>query len=184
MLLTCCPHLSQAFFGGVALCRVLDWFADSLTSFINRMSDRRRRQHKPSPSGSDLCKGEASGMQLCNMHDAIHGVKQPSPPLSPRSPRAAHHRHVHITTDLEAASSQCDLMSGDSGPEDAAGSGDEPALAIIAAAPPTDEHDRNIAEAVGHLGDDDCGHLIRTSMLVWLALSLHNLPEGLATLVG
>lgn len=52
---------------------------------------------------------------------------------------------------------------------------------------PEDAHDRAIVVAVEQLAaseDDGCGHLVRTSILVWLALSLHNLPEGLATIVG
>jgi zinc transporter ZupT len=180
----------QAFFFGIALCKVLDWIADSLTAFINRMSARQRRRQKHSPSSNDISASGIDEVQLCSsMHEAIHSrcSKDGSPPLSPK---AAHHRHsVLISGDVETASSQCDLMSTGSAAEGAAGrrtSDDEPALAIITNAQlaATDEHDRNIAEAVGHLGEADCGHLVRTSILVWLALSLHNLPEGLATIVG
>lgn len=40
--------------------------------------------------------------------------------------------------------------------------------------------------AVAHLEqiDHDCWQLLKTSLLIGLALTLHNLPEGLATFVG
>jgi zinc transporter ZupT len=49
---------------------------------------------------------------------------------------------------------------------------------------PADAVDTAVLEAAAKLTDSDCGHLARTCILVWLALSLHNLPEGLATFVG
>ena len=154
------------------------------------MSERQRRRQQHSPSSNDISASGIDEVQLCSsMHDAIHlrQSKDGSPPLSPK---AAHYQHSVLTNgDVETASSQCDLMRIRSAAEGAAGrstSDDEPALAIITNAQlaATDEYDRNIAEAVGHLGEADCGHLVRTSILVWLALSLHNLPEGLATIVG
>jgi zinc transporter ZupT len=43
---------------------------------------------------------------------------------------------------------------------------------------------RHLVQATEALADKDCSHLVRTSILVWLALAMHNIPEGLATFVG
>lgn len=176
----CCTAL-QAFFGGVALCRLLDYFADALMTLIARVS-RRRHSHSTT-SSDDLVAVHiaAAEQQLCSMHDAaqLRSRKEASH-ARPASPK-----HVHIS-DLEEGSCKGDLIATGTVSETPAGasSDGEPAVALISKPPPEDDHDRAIAAAVEQLGDDGCGHLIRTSILVWLALSLHNLPEGLATIVG
>lgn len=175
------PCHVQAFFGGVALCRVLDWFADSLMVLIAKVSKRSRR--RSTNSSDDLCAVHvaATEQQMCSMHDAarLSASKDASQRVS-TSPQ----QHIHIP-DLETGSPKSDLIAAgaDSDMPDTIGSA-EPVLALIENAPPEDEHERVIAAAVEQLKDDDCGHLIRTSILVWLALSLHNIPEGLATIVG
>jgi zinc transporter ZupT len=123
----------------------------------------------------------AAEQQLCSMHDAA----QLSSGKDVSHARLASPKHVHIR-DLEEGSCKGDLIAlgaisnAPAGPS----SDEEPAVALISNPPPEDDHDRAIAAAVEQLGDDSCGHLVRTSILVWLALSLHNLPEGLATIVG
>jgi zinc transporter ZupT len=172
------PSLPQAFFAGVVLCRLLDYFADALIHLINKFSRTRSTD-----SSADLCAVAAvAEQQLCSMHDSIHA-----------NPKDASHKGLHAskdgtTSDLE----QADAFSTGAGVKVQHGlsisqdgsSGSEPALAIITTAPPEDDHDRAVAAAVGQLQDESCGHLVRTSILVWLALSLHNIPEGLATFVG
>jgi zinc transporter ZupT len=169
--------LPQAFFAGVILCRVLDYFADALIHLINKFSPTRSTD-----SSGDLCAVAAvAEQQLCSMHDSIHA-----------NPKDASHKGMRVSKDGPSDVEQGDALSTGTGFKPSAGlsisqdgsSGSEPALAIITTAPPEDDHDRAVAAAVGQLQDESCGHLVRTSILVWLALSLHNIPEGLATFVG
>jgi len=167
-----CMYVLQAFFGGVILCRALDWFADSLMRLISRFS-----RHRSNSSG-DVHAAVISVHELssrCSGHDA----KQLRDSTDPSTIKQQ-------TCDLERGYTEAGLFTVAAAP---AGPGNqsedqdssEPASGEMTA---EEAHDRAIVTAVEQLADENCGHLIRTSVLVWLALSLHNIPEGLATLVG
>jgi zinc transporter ZupT len=170
----------QAFFGGVALCRVLDWFADALMAAIAKFS-HRRRSHSTNSSSNDLCAvhiedaAPVAEQQLCSMgpdvdlHEGAHLSHRKDP---------AHKSHVVVVREFEEGGSfNKDVLA------DGADAADVQPT-VVRMSSPGDEHERVIAAAVEQLGEEDCGHLVRTSIMVWLALSLHNLPEGLATIVG
>lgn len=174
----CC--LTQAFFGGVALCRVLDWVADVLMAAIAKFT-HRRRSHSSNSSSNDLCAVHIDGaapvaeQQLCSIPDMHEGAHL--------SHRKDHKAHIVVVREFEEGSFNKDTLTDGADVDPAtAHTGTEPA--VVRMSSPGDEHERVIAAAVEQLGEEDCGHLVRTSIMVWMALSLHNLPEGLATIVG
>jgi zinc transporter ZupT len=176
-----CYTFLQAYFAGVALCRLLDYIADALMNLIARFS--RRRNSHCTTSSDDLVAVHiaAAEQQLCSMHDAAQDSS--SKDVSHACPASP--KHVNIR-DLEEGSCKGEFIASGAisdAPAEPSSNG-EPVVALIGDPPPEDDLDRAVAAAVEQLGDDSCGHLIRTSILVWLALSLHNLPEGLATIVG
>lgn len=166
--------LTQAFFGGVALCRLLDWFADALMAAIAKFTRRRRTNG----SSNDLCAvhiddaAPVAERQLCSIPPDRHEGGHPSH----REDDKAH--IVVVRESQEGRFNKDTLIDGADVAPAAAHTGTEPAVV------PGDQHELVIAAAVEQLGEEDCAHLVRTSIMVWLALSLHNLPEGLATIVG
>lgn len=179
--------LTQAFFGGVALCRVLDWFADALMAAIAKWTQRRRLR-STSGSSNDLCSLHIDGstarvaeQQLCSMPD--EGAQGSS--------HRGKHKDAHAVSGVrnfeEGSFNNKDTLTGGADAAPAIGphtSSAERAAAVERMSSPGDQHERAVAAAVEQLGEEDCGHLLRTSIMVWIALSLHNLPEGLATIVG
>lgn len=169
-------YVLQAFFGGVILCRALDWFADSLMRLISRFSRQR------SNSSADVHAAVISVHELssrCGSHDAKQ--LRDSTDSSHKPPATIKQQ----TCDLEGGYPEGGLFTVAAAPAEPANqseySSEPPASGEMTA---EEAHDRAIVTAVEQLADENCGHLIRTSVLVWLALSLHNIPEGLATLVG
>lgn len=183
--------IAQAFFGGIILCRGLDWLADGLMKLINKYADRKAGSTTSSRDTSSHHHPTARDMeqQLCSTDSSdgkrhVHKVQANSPKHCSNDCHANKQQHqqqeeadVGIIVTLIPAAPAADECASEHG-----GSG---VRLSTAGTLPEEEHDRAIVAAVEQLADDDnCGHLIRTSILVWLALSLHNVPEGLATMVG
>jgi zinc transporter ZupT len=184
----------QVFFGGVLLCRALGWCADGLLHLISKASSSSTSWASRCSSTKDS-RGSAGGgsdaeQQLCSMQDRadaggdkdVLGKDAAAQPQVPNPDLEQGARSMDLATTVGSAPPPAAVAAArvSGGPLPDAGACDD----RLSDAPREDEHERVIVAAVEQLNDNQCGHLLRTSVLVWLALSLHNIPEGLATMVG
>lgn len=224
------PLYLQAFFFGVALCRVLDKLADVAVSIMTRATANKRPAHKRQRVQEQQCQDALQDEHFVDVSSVLPAASTLSPPLRNPAGKAC---VAGSTSNLQLAArdvktnatnnANCsDLETGfclDSGvssccpvapsPPGTAGTAASPLGGVAVGQEQQQQEAASGGVAVGGgggnrgdegadgsdgcedategrsaAGDDGCCQLMRTSILVWLALSLHNLPEGLGTFVG
>lgn len=166
------------------MCRILDLFTDGVMKLVGHHKDSSSSKSGSHTSHSRPGNAHAGDKDSSRAADAL--------PLheTARCQHSLAHRKA-ASSDTEADGSEVDLVAVPvvvdmpSPAQQGAASNRRGTAALQSPALLPDEAvDHVVLEAAEHLRDDNCAHLARTCVLVWLALSLHNLPEGLATFVG
>lgn len=171
---------------------------------VSRFAEQKGHHNKEasSSSSSSSCSDTVSDQQLCSIHHVSskpHGMSSVAfqcqsvevvkrQPLLPADDEALD-TAVRVSTAAELRASptsrQSSTQLGQDGSDDDAYSstntdGDAAVVEVH------DEVTKLAAKQLAGTAGEGHSHLdlMRTSILVWLALALHNIPEGLATVVG
>jgi zinc transporter ZupT len=199
------------FFIGVLLCKGLDLLAASTMHWVARFNSRRKL-HSASGSGSGATIAHSAASSSGDLRQCDDAAAADAAPPGGRSAYNLMHSSeadgssVHVGAGKAAGPARpstvqaLDIETGASGTAKAlavavpsahkagAAAGERKAGQshhdLVAAGVPVEAVDRAVMDAAAGLADADMCALGRTCVLVWLALTLHNLPEGLATFVG
>lgn len=168
-----------AFFVGVLVCQGLESFSEAVMRLIAH-HDRRRAARRAADASS-------SSEDVSRTAGAADAAVSRGPTPEPAAHHHGHHHglhhgglhHVH-QRDLEAAASETDASSEVDLVAVAVLPETKQRLATAVTGMPTAAIDGELLEVAERLvtDADTTAHLLRTSILTWLALSLHNLPEG------